>query len=205
VVETLTCLSSYTWDTDIGCVSYFNPILMQGTTAPAASATVTEGVTGWTVVVEYTSVAASTSIYATPVVGLGGFIASEPTTSTTQWSTTTGHQIVSGQEEAIVVGPSVPIRWASTDQAVLDWIAAQRGSTNITGPGANSTSPPDLSKDGDNDSLSGGAIAGIVIGALAALALIIAALLLCLRRRKQRAAATAYGGGAAEGMFCLPD
>lgn len=46
--------------------------------------------------------------------------------------------------------------------------------------------PTEDGDDEDDDGLSGGAIAGIVIGSVAAVALIAAALFFCLRRRKQR-------------------
>jgi hypothetical protein len=193
----LTIHSSYTWNTNLGCVSYFNPILIQDTTATTTSAAVTEGVTRWTVVVEYTSVAVSTAILPTTVV-VGQVLQPQQTTSTTDLSTTTGHQIVSGQEEAIVIGPSIAIRWASTDDAVLSWIRGQI--TSGAGSPNSTETPTDTPKGNDSDGLSGGAIAGVVIGAIAALALVIAALLLFLRRRKQRAATTAYSGGMTQGM-----
>jgi len=160
----------------------------------------TEGVTRWTVVAEYTSIARSSSVYTTPGV-VGGAVSPQLTTSTTAVATSTDYTIISGQREALVIGPNIALRWASTDQAVLDWLRTHTGSS-APPPPPNNTTPvePPPPKPSDGGGISGGAIAGIVVGAIAGLALVIAALLLCLRRRKRRATAEQYRGEVAQGM-----
>jgi hypothetical protein len=72
-----------------------------------------------------------------------------------------------------IQAPMIPIAWQSTDSVVLNWLQ----SLNTTKP----TSTPPV----HHSRLSGGDIAGIVIGAIAGLGLFIGAMLLWLKRRRR--------------------
>merc|ERR1711881_754357 len=187
------CYSSYTYDFDLeGCVSYINPANAPRTTgSDGAPAVATGVVTGWTVVAEYTSYVTSTSIFSAPRVRFSSVVTSL-TTSRTRVSTVTSQAIISGNLAAAVVAPDIWIRWATTDQAVLDWIVAQDNPGNGTEPGPVPPPPPPPPPPPADSSLSAGAIAGIAIGAVAALSLVIAALVLFLRRRRKQAEVAAY-------------
>ncbi|KAF2672115.1 hypothetical protein BT63DRAFT_476919 [Microthyrium microscopicum] len=138
----------------------------------------------FTVTVHYTSIATSTT----------GTI---PLASQAPLSETT---LLSGSVDASLIAWPVNIRWQSTDQQVLSWIAQQSGN-------ASSTKPPPASV--KKKKSSAGVIAGAVIGALAFLALsILAVVLLCRRARKNKPftqaeeaayetaeVGTGYGGG----------
>jgi hypothetical protein len=86
---------------------------------------------------------------------------------------------------ARIFGPSIYIQWASTDQAVLDWLKDS----------ARSISSPQLT----SHTVSGGVLAGIVTGAVAGLALVIGCIVLllhqCQRRYKAIKTTRAQGNG----------
>jgi hypothetical protein len=161
------------------CATFFNPL---PTTTGSLSATSTAAITQWTVTAQYGSVTTSTSVYSTPVVS-GGSIVTAPTTSYSRLGTTSHlFTVVTGGYGAPIAAPFIPIRWQTTDKFVLDWLKTQ--SVN----GKNNTSPvPPPPPPPPKSGISGGAIAGIVIGAIAILALFIGGLFFCLRRRKRKA------------------
>lgn len=130
----------------------------------------------------------------------GSLVTSESWKSWTPVQTSSGHTIASGNGAAIILAPSIAIRWVSDDREVVSWYSAQLSSNSSTPASAKPTPPAPPPK------LSAGAIAGIAIGAVAVIALVIGALLLCLRKRKQRQQVdpvTAYEEDTAQGQLIV--
>jgi hypothetical protein len=120
--------------------------------------------------------------YPTAVVSSAKIVTVTTDTYTTT-GTSTGLIAVSGYY-AILQAPAVAIGWQSTDAVVLDWLKTQN-LTDVPAPN-NSTTPPSP-RPTHKPGISGGAIAGIAIGALVSLGLVIGGLFFCLRRRRSKA------------------
>jgi hypothetical protein len=116
----------------------------------------------------------------------GGMITTYPKTSTIPLGTTTQLSVISGGDAAMIVAPTIQIRWQPKDQVVMNWLKSQSLSSIAT-PSNSTTTPTAAPK---HHGLSGGNIAGIVIGALIGLGLMIGALVLFLmvQRRKNSGA-----------------
>jgi hypothetical protein len=171
------------------------------TSTTKSDPTTTAGpITRWTVTALYTTIDYTSSVFNAPEV-TGTVVTTEPTTSYTEVATSTGLTVVSGELEATVLAPPIWIRWKSTDQVVVNWLAQQPGSGNGS---ANGTVTPIPSPTPSPPKISAGAIAGIAVGAVAGLAFIIAALVLFLRRRKRRSTTAAVPYTITEGMFNQP-
>lgn len=95
-----------------------------------------------------------------------------PTPISTTFTFTSGYRVIYAQ--------AIHVRAQSTDSAVISFFNAfLSGSANTTQISPSETPLP-------SPGLGGGAIAGIVVGAIAFLLLLLGALLLCLRKRKRR-------------------
>ncbi|QDS71882.1 hypothetical protein FKW77_010155 [Venturia effusa] len=166
------------------CESYLNPLL---SSIRPAIATIDDPITSWTVTARYTTVTMSTSTYNTPVVS-GTAITTIPRTSSTMVGTASLLTIISGAYGATFQAPILYVRWQTTDQVVLAWRAKQPGGSiilgNSTANDAAGHTPP--SSPSPVPKLSGGAIAGIVIGAVVIMTLLIGGVLLCLWRKKRQ-------------------
>jgi hypothetical protein len=107
-------------------------------------------------------------------------------TSTIPLGTTTQLSSISGDDSAMIVAPTIQIRWQSKDQVVMNWLKSQSLSS-MAAPSNSTTTPKAAPK---HHGPSGGKIAGIVIGALIGLGIMIGALVffLMMQRRKSSGA-----------------
>lgn len=93
--------------------------------------------------------------------------------------------------------PSTPVIIEETDTTIAQmpyapawlstWNGTLRESNWTQGQGSNTSGPSTSSDTSDSSPLSGGAIAGIVIGAVAGVAIIVAAIFFIIRRRRAKA------------------
>lgn len=162
------------------CATSFNPL--PSTTGPLSAAS-TALVTQWTVTAQYASFTMSTSTFSTAVVMLDTVITTIAITSYTYVGTSSQlFSIVTGGDEALVVAPSIQIRFQSTDEFAVSWFNDQTIS-GYSQPRNTTTAP--LPRAPQKSGISGGAIAGIAIGGLVILGLVIGGLVFCLRRRRR--------------------
>jgi hypothetical protein len=97
-----------------------------------------------------------------------------PETSTIPLGQVSQLTIISGGNAAMIVAPTIQVRWQSNDQVVMDWLKSQ--SVPGMAPLLNRTAAPTPVP--QHHSLSAGKIAGLVNGAVIGLGLIVKALAL---------------------------
>lgn len=184
-----TATGTYSWN----CVSYVNNIRTywdssKSTGQSAVSdATNTNAYSAHTVTFIYTEGQTST-MYETKTGTLTTTVAGTAITTPTVVSLSTDYSILDKKTftatrtltEALFWDAAVHIKWQTSDKEVMAWWASQRP---LPTPGP---APPIEPK----ASLSGGKIAGIVLGGLSGLALIVAAVWFLLRRRMKSAEIT---------------
>jgi hypothetical protein len=159
------------------CASFFNAAPK---TTDSTTETSTAPVTAYTVTAQVSSIVGTYTPYTSPII-LGSSISTLTDSSYLTTGTSSGLTIISGYN-GYLQAPVVLIAWQSTDSVVLDWLKTQNISK--VHPPANGTAGPTLPPK-PRPGISGGAIAGIVVGAIAGLGFIIGALLLYLRRRRK--------------------